>query len=241
MSEDRSVLDRVGPEPDEVLAYGNDASQVIDVWHGDGPVVVLLHGGFWRPQWDRTHLRPLAGAFRDEGFAVALVEYRRVPGEPDLTTADVRAAMERLSGPMILVGHSAGGHLALWAAVQSETAAQSGADAGAGIAAVVALAPVADLVMAEELDLDGGAVRDFLGGAASERQDLDPKRLRASGVEVVVLHGTRDGRVPFEVSASYAQAHPEARIVRLEDADHFALIDPESKAWPVLLGEVRRW
>lgn len=231
------MLDRAGPEPDEVLAYGNHADQVIDVWHGDGPVVVLLHGGFWRPQWDRTHLRPLAGAFRDAGFAVALVEYRRVPGEPDLTTADVRAALERLSGPMILVGHSAGGHLALLAAARSEAAVQSGA---AGIAGVVALAPVADVVMAEALDLDGGAVRDFLGEPASARVDLDPRRLRAGGVQVVVLHGTGDGRVPFEVSASYAQAHPEARMVRLESADHFAVIDPESAAWPVLLDEVRR-
>ena len=216
------ILDRVGPEPDEVVAYGDDPDQVIEQWYAEGPGVMLLHGGFWRPQWDRVHLRTLAGAFRDAGYRVALPEYRRVPGEPDLMTADVKAALS-LTDPDVVVGHSAGGHLALLSDAR----------------AVVALAPVADLVMAEELDLDEGAVHDFLGGPASSRPDLDPNRLALTGVPVSVLHGTDDDRVPLAVSESYAAGH-DVRLVALPGVDHFALIDPESAVWPLLLDEVAR-
>jgi acetyl esterase/lipase len=225
-----SVLNRPGPDPDEVLSYGNHPDQVVDVWHGTGAVVVLLHGGFWRPDWDRTHLRSMAGALRDAGWQVALPEYRREPGRPDLTTGDVLAALELLPQPPVVVGHSAGGHLALWAAAQREPAVRG----------VLALAPVADLVLAEQLDLDGGAVRDFLGGPAADRPDLDPNRVPANGVQVTVLHGTADDRVPLAVSASYAETHPEARRVSLPGVDHFALIDPEAAVWPVLLDELGR-
>ena len=225
-----SVLDRAGPPPDEVVAYGDDPDQVIEHWYADGPPVVLLHGGFWRPVWDRTHLRTLAGAFRDAGHRVALPEYRRVPGAPDRTVADVMAALDAV-GPGIVVGHSAGGHLALHAAVEPGVLRR--------MRAVVALAPVADLVLAEDLDLDGGAVRDFLGGAACSRPDLDPNRSAGPGVPVTVLHGTDDDRVPIAVSRSYAETH-DIRLVTLPGADHFALIDPESAVWPVLLEEVTR-
>src|SRR6266545_2815967 len=169
MSEDRSILDRPAAAPDEVIAYGNHPDQVIDLWHtGEraGPVVVLLHGGFWRPQWDRMHLRPMAGA--------------------------------------------------------------------------LALAPVADLVLAERLDLDEGAVPDFLGVAAEARPDLDPVRLPAPPVPVTVLHGTADDRVPLEVATSYADGRPEVRMVTAPGVDHFAVIDPASAAWPLVIDELRR-
>jgi acetyl esterase/lipase len=218
-----SILDRPGPEPDEVIAYGPHRENLIDMWHGEGAQVVLLHGGFWRPQWDRMHLRTMAGALREAGYRVALPEYRRVPGMPDLMTADVTGALAGLE-PSILIGHSAGGHLALWAADKAR--------------AVLALAPVADLILAERKDLDVGAVRDFLGGPADSRPDLDPIRLAPAGVPVTLLHGTEDDRVPLEVSQTYAAAHPEAQLVPLPGADHFDLIDPASPVWPVLLEEL---
>src|SRR5687767_5756925 len=107
--------------------------------------VALIHGGFWRPAYDRVHLRPMAAALRDLGWEVVSIEYRRVPGDPDATVSDVRAALSA-AAPDVIAGHSAGGHLALWAA------------ATMGLKAV-ALAPVADLRLAEELNLDGGAVK----------------------------------------------------------------------------------
>ncbi len=231
MTEDRSVLSRAAPGPDEVLVYGNHGDQVVDLWYGEPgrALVVLLHGGFWRPEFDRTHLRPLATAVRDEGWPVAAVEYRRLPGRPDSTTSDVRSALAMLEQPMVLAGHSAGGHLALWAAAQRPE----------GITGVLALAPVADLAMAERLDLDGGAVAAFLGKPAADRPDLDPIRLRAMP-PVTVVHGTADGRVPYAMTETYAARHPEVRVVTLDGADHFALIDPASTAWPTVLDELAR-
>lgn len=223
--EDRTVLSRPAPGPARTLRYGRDPDQVIDLWPGDGPVVALVHGGFWRPGIDRTHLRPMAGALRDAGWSVASIEYRRRPGHPDLMVADVRAALDA-AGPSVVAGHSAGGHLALCAAPER--------------AAVLALAPVADLRLAARLDLDGGGVTDFLGGPPDDRPGLDPVRLPDRPGPVVIVHGTEDARVPLRVSESYVAAHPAASLVRLPGAGHFVLIDPESDAWPAVLRELTR-
>lgn len=253
------MLGRTAPPPDVTLRYGQDRDHVIDAWFAartaaaaatadadavaDRPLLALVHGGFWRPEYDRLHLAPMAAALRDAGWDVASIEYRRRPGDPDVTVADVGAALvalpalfaeadpERRSRSevgMIVVGHSAGGHLALLAA----------AEPPAVIVGVVALAPVADLRLAHELDLDGGAVVDFLGVAPDQRGDLDPACMASPAVPITVVHGTADTRVPLGVSESYAAAHPGTRLVRVQGADHFALIDPLSRAWPVVAGEL---
>ncbi len=211
--EDRSVLTREAPPP--ALEWEHDV-------YFNGPVVVLIHGGFWRPAYDRTHLRPMASALP---WPVVSIEYPRVPGSPDLTIAAVSKAVSSVKGRVVVAGHSAGGHLALWVA------------ATLGLAAV-ALAPVADLRLAEELDLDGGAVRDFLGGPALSRPDLDPIRMGDS--RAVLIHGDRDTIVPIGLSLAYAEAHPAARLVVAPDTGHFELIDPVSKAWTIVIGELER-
>ena len=98
MSEDRSVLSRKAPEPDEELRYGDHVDQVIDYWHAKEyrPLVVFVHGGFWRPQYDRVHARSLGAALSDLGWPVVSLEYRREPGNPDVTTSDIRTALEAL-------------------------------------------------------------------------------------------------------------------------------------------------
>ncbi|MEV7014062.1 alpha/beta fold hydrolase [Streptosporangium sp. NPDC051022] len=221
--EDRSVLTRPAAGPDRTLRYGEDADQVIDLWHAGGPTVALVHGGFWRPEYDRTHLRPMANALREAGWNVAAIEYRREPGRPGPMLDDVRAALGALD-PSVTVGHSAGGHLALCAAPPA--------------AAVLALAPVADLRLAHRLNLDDGAVPDFLGGPPEDRADLDPVRLPARPGRVTIVHGTGDERVPAEVSESYAAAHPATSLVPVPGAGHFVLIDPESDAWPIVRREL---
>ncbi|WP_117208478.1 alpha/beta hydrolase [Allorhizocola rhizosphaerae] len=212
--EDRSVLSREAPEP--AIEWEHDV-------YFNGPVVVLIHGGFWRPSYDRVHLRPMASALP---WPAVSIEYRRIPGDPSSAVVDVRTAVERIRGPKVVVGHSAGGHLALWVA------------ATLGLPAV-ALAPVADLRLGEELDLDGGAVRDFLGGPAADRPDLDPVRM-APAPAAVLIHGERDTIVPIGLSLAYTKAHPAARLVVVPDAGHFELIDPASNAWPVVIGELGR-
>ncbi|GAB3565075.1 alpha/beta hydrolase [Amycolatopsis endophytica] len=233
MPEDRSVLTRPAPEPDGELRYGPEPEHVADLWRGrpDGPLIVVLHGGFWRPAVDRRHTRPMAAALRDAGASVLSVEYRRVPGEPALATHDVATALRVLpvelagqhDGSIIVTGHSAGGHLALWAA-----AAAPAPD----LTATVALAPVADLALADELGLGDGAARAFLGGRP--RPDLDPVRLPSPSRPVVLVHGTADDVVPIKLSRAYAEVHPDARLVAVPDAGHFAMIDPIGGTWPAV-------
>ncbi len=232
------MLTRPGPEPTSTHHYGSDPDQILDVYPaepgGPGvPTVVFVHGGYWRPDYDRLHARSAASALAAAGFPTALIEYRRRPGDPDATVADVVAAIRAVAagaaglpaGPVIAVGHSAGGHLALVAAAQD----------GVPIAACLALAPIADLHMAEDLDLDGDAVRAFLGVPAAERRDLDPCHLPVA-TSTVILHGERDSVVPHSVSRSYAH---EAGVVLLPGTGHFELIDPTSEAWPGVIAHLR--
>ncbi|WGL51025.1 alpha/beta hydrolase [Nocardioides sp. BP30] len=244
MSADPAILTEPGPQPDAEASYGPEPDQVADLWRadrdhagpgdrGDRPLLVMLHGGFWRPATDRMHTRRLGAALRAAGWSVVVPEYRRVPGDPDTTTADVRAALAALpelighrpSGVVVL-GHSAGGHLALWSA-----AAAPARD----LVLTVALAPVADLVLAHRHNLGSGAVTAFLGTPPELRADLDPVRLAAPATPVEILHGTADDVVPLALGSSYAGAHPDTRLHALADADHFDVIDPGSAVFPRLL------
>jgi pimeloyl-ACP methyl ester carboxylesterase len=183
-----------------------------------------------------VHARPLGEALADEGWPVASIDYRRAPGEPDLTTSDVRTALDRLPDLMdlhagfVLVGHSAGGQLALWAAATINPVRLRG---------IVALAPVADLLMADRLGLDGGAVQDFIGQGV--RNDLDPVHLPAPIMPVAIVHGTADKWVPITISESYLSAHPTARLIRVEGAGHYEVIDPQTAAWHYVTAELTRF
>lgn len=232
------MLSRPASAPDAVVAYGPDDDQVADVRYGrepaaDRPVLVVLHGGFWRPAFDRLHLRPTTEGLAAAGWTTVAPEYRRVPGRPDLTVQDVGAAVRavarqpELAGrPILLAGHSAGGHLALHAAATL--------DAPHAPAGVVALAPVADLRLAQELQLDGDAVTAYLGQDAVDRPDLDPAVLPTPACAVRIVHGRDDGIVPIAVSESYLRHHPAAGLDGAEGG-HFAVIDPRSAAWSVVL------
>ena len=233
----RSVLSRPAPEPERTVPYGDDPDQVLELWPGGAPgrpMVALVHGGFWRPAFDRTHLRPMASALHAQGWPVASLEYRRVPGSPEPTVSDVADGLRAAStqagpGGVVAVGHSAGGHLALLVA----------ATLPGTVRGIVALAPVADVGLADRLELGGGAVREYLGGPASEHTWLDPALLAAPTVPVTIVHGDRDDRVPLEISASYVRQRPGPRLVSVPGADHFAVVDPWSDAWARVVAEIR--
>jgi acetyl esterase/lipase len=241
-SEDLSVLDRPARAPDELVRYGSEADQVADVRHGGAdarrqPLVLLVHGGFWRPQYDRAHTGPMGEAIAAAGWTVAAIEYRRVPGQPDLTLGDVRAALQRVpgmvsghSGEVLLLGHSAGGHLVLWL---------SAPPAPAALVGTVALAPAADLQLAQALDLGSGAATAFLGTDPARRPDADPRRLPSPQVPVTIVQGEEDRIVPPALPESYVAAHPATRLVRVPDAGHFALIDPLAAAWRTVIDALR--
>jgi dipeptidyl aminopeptidase/acylaminoacyl peptidase len=238
----REVLTRAAPPPDRTFSYGPLPDQVIDVRLPErlpAPVVVVIHGGFWRVRHDRTHTGPMASALAAEGYVVAIPEYRRVgqegggwTGTFDDVTAALAAVPDLLApygsgAPPLLLGHSAGGHLALWAT-------SGGISAGG----VVSLGGCADLGMCAELGLGEGATVALLGGTPAEVPDryaaADPVRLPPPAAPVTLVHGTADDRVPIEVSRSYA-AKTGTTLYELEGIGHFALIDPLSTAWPAVL------
>lgn len=241
MIEDRSPLSVTTPEPEHVVRYGDHDDAIADVWSGGAdagqrPLVVFLHGGFWRPEYDRKHARGACATIAGHGFTTAAAEYRREPGRPDLMIDDVTLAVARLpelvSGHddrVVVVGHSAGGHLALLAG--------SGSIAGAD--AVVALAPVADLALAHELVLGRGAVAAFLGTGADERADLDPTRLPHPTIPVTVVHGGEDEIVPISIAESYVAAHPATVLIDLPEAGHFTMVVPSDPGFAAVLGAIR--
>jgi acetyl esterase/lipase len=231
VSDERDVLERGGRTPDAVLQYGNDADQCIDLLHGDAPhtpLVVLLHGGYWRPEWDRAHMRPMADALASLGCTVANVEYRRIPGDPDATLHDIAKALNALIEQhpdieLVIVGFSAGGHLALLLAAQEQFAQD--------IDRVVALAPVADLAEVERRNLDDGAALAFLGVPASGRIDLDPMHCDPR-MPVHLLHSPDDDLVPFVMTEQYANRH--GLSVTPTTGGHFGLIDPQHETWALV-------
>lgn len=249
----REVMTRPAAGPDVVLRYGDHPEHLLDVHlppaRGDAaPVVVFVHGGFWRQRFDRTHTRPLAQALAGDGWAVVTPEYRRAGGDGGwpTTVEDVGAALRQVPRidevapgrldltDVTLAGHSAGGHLAMWHALRpgARPGPRSG-ESGPRVRRTVALAPVADLHEAHARDLGDGAVAELMGGGPDELPEeydaANPvRRLPADGADVTVVHGDRDVQVPVDMSRGL----PGVSYVELPGADHFALIDPLSAAWP---------
>jgi acetyl esterase/lipase len=243
------AMTRASAPPDVVLRYAEHDDGVIDVHlppsraTGSLPLVVLLHGGFWRAAYDRTIVRVMANALAATGLAVASPEYRRVGGKGDLaggfpsTFDDVRTAMTALPALLEVVGvratsttvtgHSAGGHLALWLANEDLP-----------LDRVVGLAPVADLRMAASEHFGADAALDLLGGLPEDvperYAEADPAaRLeRRPPCDVVVVHGTEDVQVPVRSSRALAARHAFIDYRELPGVEHFGLIDPRSDAWP---------
>ncbi|RKS68538.1 alpha/beta hydrolase family protein [Motilibacter peucedani] len=250
--ENRAVLDRSAGPPDATVAYGPAPEQVADLRLPPGdepaPLVLLWHGGFWLPEWDRHHAAPMAEALAAAGYAVASLEYRRTgSGGWPATAADVAAGADRVPGlvtaaapgrvdldRVVFAAHSAGGHVAVWAAQRAAV----GEPAATTPVGVLALAPVLDLVATHR---HGDPVADLLGGSPEQVPEAyaaaDPSARGPVGVPLTVVHGLEDSRVPVESSRSWTRAHGD-RLVEVPGADHFAVIDPESAAWPVVLHEL---
>jgi acetyl esterase/lipase len=223
-----------------IVAYGADPAQIIEVRVGrdasQRPLVIIIHGGFWRPDIDRVHARPMADAIAAAGWTVALPEYSRVPQDPAPTLHDLAVILTHApqqvpahNGRVVLVGHSAGGHLVLWAAAARVCPVLTG---------TLALAPVADLLLAYELGLGNGAVSRFLGCEPVSRPDIDPRQMTAPDTATTIVHGVDDDTVPLAVSESYIAAHPQVRWIPVAGAGHYALIDPLAPAWSTVMTEL---
>ncbi len=247
----------------ETLVYGDAPSEFgrlhLPVGHSQDaepvPVVVLLHGGFWRRGGgDLSLMEPLAADLVERGVAVWNVEYgrtgERFGGWPH-TFNHVSAAVDHLAeigervaldlDDVTVVGHSAGGHLALWVAGRDGFAARSAWDDEVmrpvpvvGVDRVVAMAPIADLSAAATVGLGNGAVIDLLGGDPSEvpLRYAVAAPLPAPDVAVLVVTGSLDDLVP-EVYARAPWPDGSEVLVATVDEDHLRLIVPESAGWRV--------
>lgn len=235
--EDRSVFELPTRTCARVEKYGADPDNFIEVFETSGAClgqIFLIHGGFWHPEYDLTHLRPFAGALADAGWRVQLVEYRRTLGKPDNYLVDIRAALKHCGGG-VLIGHSAGGHLALLA---------SDKDTKELITGIIALAPVGDMAGADALNLDDGAIKLFLGDSATNRPDLDPKIMLNKDVPVLIIHGIDDIRVPIELSHSLYNSYQAAGIncefIELIDTGHFEVIDYRARPFKIILDHLKK-
>lgn len=188
---------------------------------------MLLHGGFWRLPYGRDEFDAIIPSLRGAGFGVANVEYRRVGeaggGWPG-TGQDVLAAIDLLAKegkPLILIGFSAGGHLALWASRERPE-----------LKGVAALAPISDLHDGAALGLGKGAVRGLLGGLpkdwSAEFAQANPFERPRVGVPEVVIHGVLDEAVPVGMSRRYA-AEVGSELIEVAGEGHGAHLDPGSR------------
>ena len=248
----QSVLDLPATQPDARIPYGSDPNQFgeirVPVRKGPHPVILFVHGGFWRAAYDLKHAGHLCAALTHAGFATWSLEYRRIGqkggGWPG-TQEDVRHGAEHLSQlqrrydldltRVIAAGHSAGGQLALWLAAQLAVPLRG----------VVPLAAVSDLRRAWSLKLSGGVVAEYLGGTPEQVPERysssSPIELLPIGVPQRVLHGRADDVVPFEMSERFVHVSKNAHLVPFEGAGHFDLIDPRSPIWPVVQKNMTEW
>ncbi len=251
-------------EPDRVHRYGEHDDQVVDLFLPQraepAPVVVLVHGGCWMQTWDRSYFGAAARALSRRGFAVANLEYRRLPGTPggagdggwprsfqdvadgldSLADVDAPLDLERV----VAVGHSAGGHLAQWLSTRAymPSSAPGCAPARVNLRGVLVLAGIPDLARAVDLGVCGDAAVRLLGATP----DDDPERYRLaspsaqpeSGVEVVHIVGADDDLVP----ASYLQGcvlHGPLRV--LPACDHHDPVVPTTAAWTAVVDQLEVW
>ncbi|RJS24157.1 alpha/beta hydrolase [Corallococcus sp. H22C18031201] len=253
------VLDEPQPPPDARIAYGEGPHRFgelrLPAGPGPHPVVVFVHGGFWRAMYGLEHAGHLCADLTRRGFATWSLEFRRVGhaggGYPG-TLEDVAAGLDhlRVMAPsrgldlsrVVVMGHSAGGQLAMWLAARSRLQPGQPLYAAAPLRfrGVVSLAGVVDLEQGVARRLGDGAVAAFVGEGAPDLAAryavASPAMLQPLPVPQVLVHGTVDDTVPVEMSDAF---HTRGRAlgapityVRLEGTGHYELIDPRSQEWP---------
>lgn len=203
----------------------------------------MLHGGFWRARYGRKLMHPVCRDLAEHGWAAWNLEYRRLGrlsgGGWPATFEDVAAGIDHLAeltapldrSRVVAIGHSAGGHLAAWAATREA--------ARVPVTGVVSQAGVVDLRLAWELRLSGGVVEQLLHGDRELLPLASPAERLPLGVPVLLTHGGRDEIVPPIISERFLAAAREAGDaceLQLEpDEDHFGHIDPGNRLWTAVV------
>jgi acetyl esterase/lipase len=252
------ILGLSSPDPDFRLAYGDDPLQFGDLRlprrPAPHPVAIVLHGGCWRSRYDITHIGNFSQALTRAGIATWTLEYRRVGdsggGWPG-TFLDIARGADHLRilaaghaldlSRVVAVGHSAGGHLALWLAARWKLAVGSEIRGGAPLAlkGVVSLAGVDDLRRALDAGVCDVMAAELLGGGPEERPEryrqASPVELLPIGAPLRLLNGALDPIVPAVFGRDFERraraAGDDVELTLLEEAGHFELIAPSSKAF----------
>lgn len=243
VSDEHPAFSRTARPIDRTVRLGPQECELYDVWVPPAPIgttVVLVHGGFWRARYDRHHLEPLASALALDGFHVANIEFPRVgmpsggwPGMGQAVAARVDAVRDDQGLPdrLAVVGHSAGGHLALWLASSGRAPE---------VSQVVALAPAVPLAEVHARGLSRGAAQELMGCLPEQDPDFwaeaDPDTQRLT-TPTTVIFGPADADVPPAMTAAYAanrRFDEPCTMVEVPGADHFDLIDPGHAAYEVL-------
>lgn len=254
------------PEPDHRIRYGDDPLQFGELRLPQGrppyPVAVVVHGGCWRAAYDVSHIRHFADALRQAGIATWTLEYRRV-GNPGGgfpgTFLDVAAGLDHIKNiasrygldprRVIALGHSAGGHLALWLAGRVKLGRAHALRGGEPLKlkGVLALAAVDDLRRAVQANVCSDMAVKLLGGtpdAVPERYDAaSPIELLPLGIPVAIVHGERDPVVPVSFARQFAASAESVgdtvALTLVRDAGHFELIAAGSSSWAAVLDASR--
>ena len=259
MSDD--ILTMTPLPADARLAYGSDPNQFLDLRIPAArekpklyPLVINIHGGYWRAKYNLDHASHLCAALTAKGLATANIEFRRVGNEgggwPG-TFSDIRSAFQFLvqNAPrhsldatrIVLMGHSAGGQLALCLAAHE-----------ADVKNVVSLAGVVDLHRAYKLHLSNDAVVEFLHGTPTEipehYREADPMELSIPRARQWLIHGSEDDVVSVDFSRDYVPAKQkrsgkekeDVHLLEISGAGHFDVIDPRSADWKQVEETVHR-
>lgn len=214
--------------PFETVRYGPHEDNVGDLRRGERDLVVLAHGGLWKREFERDLTESLAVDLTRRGYSTWNIEYRRVgngggwpaSGHDVLTALDSIPRLDVAPGEIIVVGHSVGSQLLMWAAARSVTK----------VGLHVALGPL--------LDLDAAVDAADIGAAECRRMLAEgaPSELGPGGVETVLVHGDADQIVPVERSVSFADEHDLEH--HRTGCDHFSLLDPMKPDWGWVLERI---
>ena len=258
------LLERPRPAPTATLAYGEDPLQVVDLWvpEGDGPhpVVLMVHGGCWQTDIaDRTIMSWIADDLRGRGFAVWNIDYRgvdRAGGGYPGTFLDAGAAADALRthaqryrldpSRLVAIGHSAGGHLALWLAARPrlpEGSPLRTADP-LPIPTVISLGGLPDLEEAARPP-GSGCGTEIIGRLTGGRyDDTSVPRLAPLGVAQVLVNGRQDRIIPVPYAEGYARpmraAGDEVNVRMIDRTGHVELVAPGTAAWAATVEEIER-
>jgi acetyl esterase/lipase len=218
-----------------IRPYGSHPDQHVQVFEAQAArrgTVTVFHGGFWRAPYARDLMEALCRDLARHGYEAWNVEYRRLGsggGWPQ-TFEDVSAAAAGAPRPLVTLGHSAGGQLALWLA----------AEAGAALA--ISQAGVVDLEEASRLGLSNDAAAELLGGSPEQVPEryaaASPAARLPLGIPQLLVHGTRDDIVPASMSRAYRDravaAGDEVELVETDEG-HMDCLDPRSESWAAIL------